>query len=137
MSKMLTRFAMSRASPTAPLYVKEAVGRGVSGYVMGQVLATIPSVVAGSPGRRGTVPGYIVLNTAGNSVPGRPLAMSASPDSGPKENMNVCVPLAIVEYPSPPETCWHLIAPLTFAFGTTYPPPVPDTAVVVNVVGPV
>ena len=32
----------------------------------------------------------------GNSVPGRPLAMSAIPDNGPKENMKVCVPSAIV-----------------------------------------
>jgi hypothetical protein len=52
-------------------------------------------VVAGSPGRR--VPGYVVLKTEGNSVPGKPFAISASPDSGPKENMNVCVPFAIVE----------------------------------------
>jgi hypothetical protein len=90
---MLTRFAMSGATPTAPLYVNDPVGRGVG--QAGHVLATIPSVVAGSPGRR--VPGYGVLKVLGNSVPGWPLAMSASPDNGPNENMNVCTPLAIVE----------------------------------------
>src|SRR5579864_5263253 len=40
--------------------------------------------------------------------------MSAKPDKGPKENMYVCVPSPMVEYPSPPEICWHLIAPFTF-----------------------
>jgi hypothetical protein len=50
-------------------------------------------------------------------VPGWPFEIFVSPDSGPKENMNVCVPLAIVEYPSPPETCWHLIAPFTLPVG--------------------
>jgi hypothetical protein len=47
--------------------------------------------------------------------------MSASPDSGPKENMNVCVPSAIVAKPSPPEICWHLMAPFTFAGAVGYP----------------
>ena len=54
-----------------------------------------PSVVAGSPGTN--VPGYTLLNTFGNCVPGKPFAMSASPDSGPNENMNVWVPSAMVE----------------------------------------
>src|SRR5579862_2444736 len=27
----------------------------------------------------------------------------------------------MVAYPSPPEICWHLIAPFTFALGTKYP----------------
>src|SRR5271166_5603185 len=125
---------MSRAVPTAPFQVNGEVEltRGV-GHA-GQVLATVPSVVAGSPGRR--VPGYCVLKTLGNCVPGKPLVMSASPESGPNENMNVCVPFAIVEYPSPPETCWHLMAPFTLALGTKYPPVVPDTGTVVNAVGP-
>jgi hypothetical protein len=54
-----------------------------------------PSVVAGSP--RVSVPGNGVLKTFGNWVLGWPAATSASPESGPNENMNVCVPSAIVE----------------------------------------
>ncbi len=63
---------------------------------------------------------------------GLPAATSASPESGPKENMNVCVPSASVMKPSPPEICWHLIAPFTVpAVGVTYP-----SRFVVNCVGP-
>ena len=40
--------------------------------------------------------GAVTLNVLGGSVPGRPLAMSASPDRGPNENMYVCVPSPIV-----------------------------------------
>jgi len=72
-------------------------------------------VVAGSP--TCGVPGKTVLNAFGNCVPGSPFAMSARPDSGPKENMYVCVPSPMVAYPSPPEICWHLIAPFTFPLG--------------------
>jgi len=69
-------------------------------------------VVAGSPGSSGAPScGYTVLNTLGNWVPGCPLAISARPDSGPKENIYVYVPSAMVEKPSPPEICWHLTAP--------------------------
>src|SRR6516164_3867903 len=78
-----------------------------------------PALVAGSPGTRR--PGDTVLKSVGNWVPGLPLAMSASPDSGPKENMYVCVPSPIVAYPSPPEICWHLMAPFTFAGAVGYP----------------
>src|ERR1700687_1776877 len=63
----------------------------------------------------------MTLNSFGKSVPGWPLAIFVRPDSGPKENMNVCEPSAIVAKPSPPEICWHLIAPFTFALGTRYP----------------
>ena len=56
----------------------------------------IASVVAGSPGSKRAA-GYTVLNTLGNSVPGSPAAISARPDNGPNENMNVCVPFAMVE----------------------------------------
>src|SRR6266853_4099862 len=73
----------SGTSPTAPLY--EKVPSAPLGYVV--VLASAPSVVAGSPGA--ITPVYTVLKTLGNSVPGRPAAISASPDSGPKENMYV------------------------------------------------
>src|ERR1700733_2815647 len=88
----------------------------------------VPSVVAGSPGEGvappllpESVPANVVLKTSGNSVPGWPLAISARPDSGPKEYMNVWVPSPIVEYPSPPEICWHLMAPFTFELGIRYP----------------
>src|SRR5947209_15429163 len=77
--------------------------------------------VAGSPGISGVGPPYGVLNTAGNSVPGCPLAMSVNPERGPNENMYVCVPSPIVANPSPPEICWHLIAPFTFADGVWNP----------------
>jgi hypothetical protein len=42
-------------------------------------------------------PGHGVLKTFGNWVAAWPAAMSAKPESGPKENMNVCVPSAMVE----------------------------------------
>ena len=73
-------------SPTAPLNLNVA-----------------SPVVAGSPGSN--VPLYTLLNLSGNCVPGRPLAMSDRPESGPKENMYVCVPSPIVAKPSPPEIC--------------------------------
>src|SRR5215472_2857172 len=57
--------------------------------------------------------------------------MSSSPDSGPKANRYVCVPSPMDAKPSPPEICWHLIAPFTFVAGIRYP-----LAPVVNVVGP-
>jgi hypothetical protein len=99
------------------------------GTEFGPLLA--PTAVAGSPGIN--VLGAVVLKTAGNSVPGKPLAMSASPDKGPKENMYVCVPSPIVAKPSPPEICWHLMAPFTVpAVGTAYP----LGAGYVNCVGP-
>src|SRR5207237_127309 len=91
-------------SPMAPLYVNAPRAPGEAPLVA-------PSVVAGSP--RWSTPGYTVLKTFGNSVPSLPAAMSASPDKGPKENMYVCVPSPIVEEPSPPPSCWHLIAPFT------------------------
>src|SRR6266567_6636729 len=61
------------------------------------------------------------LKMFGGSVPGRPIAMSASPDNGPKAKRYVCVPSPIVAKPSPPEICWHLIAPLTLEVGVRYP----------------
>src|SRR5215469_9221282 len=74
----------------------------------------------------------------GNSVPAWPAAMSARPESGPNENMNVCVPSASVMNPSPPEICWHLMAPFAvFPLGATYPPREAFvTATGVNCVGP-
>src|SRR5215472_18030509 len=47
--------------------------------------------------------------------------MSARPESGPNANRYVCVPSPMVAKPSPPEICWHLIAPFTFAVGTRNP----------------
>jgi hypothetical protein len=73
-------------------------------------------VVAGSPGISWLF--GRVLKTFGYCVPGRPFEMSEMPDSGPNENMYVCVPSAIVEYPSPPEICWHLMAPFARPDGT-------------------
>src|SRR6267143_234071 len=108
---------MSGTSPTAPLYATP--------------------LVAGSPGCSGVAPGYTVLKTLGNCVPGRPLAMSVSPDNGPKENRYVCVPSPMVAQPSPPEICWHLIAPFTFELGTRYPLAGLVVFVDVNPVGPV
>jgi hypothetical protein len=37
-----------------------------------------------------------MLKIYGNWVEGRPAATSAKPESGPNENMNVCVPSPIV-----------------------------------------
>jgi hypothetical protein len=60
------------------------------------------------------------LKTLGTWVDGWPAATSAKPESGPKANMKIWWPSAIVEKPSPPEICWHLIAPFTVvAVGTT------------------
>jgi len=47
--------------------------------------------------------------------------MFASPDNGPNENMYVCVPSPIVAKPSPPEICWHFMAPFTLAGLAGYP----------------
>ena len=83
---MITRFGMLAVNPTAPLYPKVdgPFGPGPA-----------PSLVAGSPGcSRG--PEYTELKTYGNSVPGKPFLMSASPDNGPKENRYVWVPSPIV-----------------------------------------
>jgi hypothetical protein len=86
-------------------------------------------------------PGQGVLKIYGNWDDGRPAATSAKPERGPKENMNVCVPSASVMKPSPPEICWHLMAPFTVpGFGVTKSPEVPDgtpAAGVLNCVGPV
>src|SRR5437879_1792995 len=86
--------------------------------------------VAGSPGCRGDE--GRLLNSPGKPVPGSPLAILVSPDNGPKENMYVCVPSPMVAKPSPPEICWHLMAPFTLVLGTRYP-----LLPAVNVVGPV
>src|SRR5579864_744810 len=92
--------AMQSASgvrPTAPLNVNGGAVPPVvfemNGYEVTAVV--IPFVVAGSPGTR--VPVYTVLNTLGTRVPARPAAISARPDNGPNENINVCTPLAMVE----------------------------------------
>ena len=77
----------SAVRPTAPLYVKAAPGSNALPGTYDVPSSLAPSVVAGSPGA--IIPGYTVLKTFGNSVPGWPFAISASPDSGPKENMYV------------------------------------------------
>src|SRR5215469_11899756 len=116
--------------PTAPFHVNAVPAPTPT---PGEAPVTAPSVVAGSP--RTSVPGYGVLKTVGNSAPVLPEAMSASPESGPKENINVCVPSASVMYPSPPDTCWHLIAPFTVpAVGTAHC--CEPVAGLVNCVGP-
>jgi len=127
---------MSGAKPTAPFHLNTGDNPPVVTPTPGELPVVAPSVVAGSP--RVSVPGYGVLKISGNWVPGRPAAMSARPESGPNENMKVWVPSASVMYPSPPEICWHLIAPLVFAVGVTKPPLVPGGGVVgvVNCVGP-
>src|SRR5271167_5048694 len=84
---------ISGAKPTAPFQVNAA---DVSGTARpGEAPLVAPSVVAGSP--RVSVPGYGVLKTYGNCVDGWPAATSAKPESGPNENMKICVPSAIVE----------------------------------------
>src|SRR5437667_10385377 len=70
------------------------------------------AIVAGAPGSSALGDG--TLNSEGKSVPGWPFAILLSPDNGPTENMSGCVPSPIVAKPSPPEICWHLIAPLIF-----------------------
>jgi hypothetical protein len=97
--------------------------------------ALASTVVAGSPGSRFDVPVYTVLKTFGNWVPGRPVAMSASPDNGPKANRYVCVPSPIVAYPSPPEICWHLMAPFTL-FAVGYLPEAGHIAVLPGIANP-
>src|SRR5205807_8017742 len=110
----------SGVRPTAPLYVKAAPGSKALPGTYAVPLSPAPSVVAGSPGA--IIPGYTALKTFGNSVPRWPFAISASPDSGPEENMYVWLHLPIVSQPSPPETRWHLIAPFTGPVGDTpYP----------------
>src|SRR4029077_8900686 len=54
---------------------------------------------------------YGLLKTVANSVPGWPFWIAPIPESGPKENIYVWFPSASVIIPSPPEICWHLIAP--------------------------
>src|SRR5437667_236873 len=54
-----------------------------------------------------------LLESAGTGVPGRPVGRSDRPESGTQENRYVCVPSPIVAEPSPPEICWHVIAPVT------------------------
>jgi hypothetical protein len=94
---------MSGVSPTAPFHVNKGLVAGGFVNVHGDAPLVAPSVVAGSPRIRGVEqlllsvqPGYGTLKPLGNCVPGRPAAISASPESGPKENMNVCVPSPIV-----------------------------------------
>src|SRR5579864_4835942 len=92
MSVTVTSCAISGVRPTAPFQVNAVPAR---------------SVVAGSPRTSGVgqitpvvlipgQPGKGVLNTLGNWVLGLPAATSARPESGPKENMYVCVPSASV-----------------------------------------
>src|SRR6267143_4692697 len=99
-------------SPTAPLYPNLAKAAWMQGAF---VQFEVSTVVAGSPGSSGVAPAYTILKAVGDFVPGRPFAMSAIPDNGPKENMYVCVPSPIVAKPSPPEICWHFMAPFTLA----------------------
>ena len=89
---------MSGARPTAPFHVNAGVSRwgtaacpwrGAAGRPVGRGRVTAR--------QRTVLTGYGVLKIFGNWVPGRPAAMSARPESGPNENMNVCVPSAIVE----------------------------------------
>jgi hypothetical protein len=117
----VTTVTTSFVRPTAPFHPNS--GAAPVGFeVHGDAPLLAPSVAAGSPRCSGVPqllslvqPGHMVLKTAGNSLPGRPAAMSSRPESGPKENMKVCVPSASVMNPSPPETCWHLMAPFTVA----------------------
>jgi hypothetical protein len=99
----VTTCAMSGVKPTAPFHLKLAAVSGKA--TPGEPPLRAPSVVAGSP--RCSVPvqvvgvgqfgaGHGVLNLSGNWVDGRPAATSAKPESGPNENMNVCVPSASV-----------------------------------------
>src|ERR1700746_3997811 len=92
-------------------------------------------VVAGSPGE--SAPVYCTLNSFGKSVPGWPLAIFERPDNGPNENMYVWVPSPMVAYPSPPEICWHLMAPFTFLDGARYPVAGLEALVFWNAVAPV
>jgi hypothetical protein len=107
---------MLGAKPTAPFHPNFAEDTGTA--TPGAAPEVAPSLVAGSPGSNGFVqvlvvahPGHGVLKIYGNWVDGRPAATSARPESGPNENMKICVPSPIVERPSPPEICWHLMAP--------------------------
>jgi hypothetical protein len=135
-SLTVTRYAISGARPTAPFHRNIGLIAGLLG-AHGEAPVVAPSVAAGSP--RVSVPGYGVLKIFGNWVAGWPAAISARPESGPNENMNVWVPSPSVIYPSPPEICWHLMAPFTVpAVGVTKPPVVPagEVAGTVNCVGP-
>src|SRR5215469_3358536 len=95
MSVTVTMFGMSGARPTAPFQVNPAA-YGPGKPVHGALPAVAPSVVAGSPRVSGAALTalYGVLKTLGNWVDGLPAATSAKPESGQKENMNVCVPSA-------------------------------------------
>jgi len=142
----VTSVVISGVRPTAPFHVNTGLTVGTSPDVHGEFPLVAPSVVAGSPRCNGfeqldplAQPGYGVLKIFGNWVDGRPAATSAKPDRGPNENINVCVPSASVMKPSPPEICWHLMAPFTvLAVGTTKPPLVPAGGVLgtINCVGP-
>ena len=150
----VTSAAMSGVRPTAPFHVNPETGDG-GHTVYGDMPLVAPSVVAGSPRSSGVAQldplvqlVYGVLKTSGNWVEGRPAATSARPERGPNANMNVCVPSASVMKPSPPEICWHLMAPLAVVpvvapaggVGMTKPPCVPAGGLVVdaiaNCVGP-
>src|ERR1700719_1117778 len=129
MSVTVTSCAISGVRPTAPFQVNAVP---VPTPTPGEEPLVAPSVVAGSPRTSGVgqstpvvvipgQPGKGVLNRFGHWVLGLPAATCARPESGPKENMNVCVPSASVMKPSPPEICWHLMAPFTVpGFGVTY-----------------
>jgi hypothetical protein len=127
MSLTVTIVEISGVKPTAPFHVNSGLLVGLFVAAHGDAPLVAPSVKAGSPRTNGVEqlaalvqPGYGVLKTYGNWVDGRPAAMSAKPESGPNENMNVCVPSASVMKPSPPEICWHLMAPFTVnGVGTT------------------
>jgi hypothetical protein len=103
----VTVLATSGVRPTAPFHVNNGLTAGGFAGAHGAAPLVAPSVVAGSP--RVSVllltALYGVLKIYGSWVDGRPAATSARPESGPNENMNVCVPSASVMYPSPPEIC--------------------------------
>src|ERR1700741_1121419 len=110
------------AKPTAPFQVNAGLVTGfdVDAHGVYEPPEIAPSVVAGSPGTSGVAqlelleqPGQGRLKISGTGGDGGPAATSANPESGPNENMNVCVPSASVIKPSPPEICWHLMAPFT------------------------
>jgi hypothetical protein len=100
-SLTFTIVAISGVKPTAPFQLKSAVAAGTA--VPGEAPLIAPSEVAGSPRINGFLqlvslvqPGHGVLKIYGNWEEGWPAATSAKPESGPKENMNVCVPSASV-----------------------------------------
>jgi len=142
MSLTVTIVAMLGAKPTAPFHENPVAGAGGQ-TVYGEAPLVAPSVVAGSPGSNGVLqvelvaqPSHGLLKIYGNWVDGRPAATSAKPESGPNENMKICVPSPIVERPSPPEICWHLMAPFTTLGTTAAVCAVPGVARLENCVGP-